>query len=76
MHDGDRVAVCHPEFLEDLQYWVETDRRTARRLLEIVHAVLKDPTAQSDLERKSFDRSISLASSSRTASKTARRFPA
>lgn len=43
MHDGDRVAVCHPEFLEDLQYRVETDRRAARRLLEIVHEVLKDP---------------------------------
>jgi toxin YoeB len=43
MCDGDRVAVCHPEFLEDLQHWVETDRRTAKRLLELVRAILKDP---------------------------------
>lgn len=43
MREGDRVAVCHPEFLEDLQQWVETDRKTARRLLELVRAVLKDP---------------------------------
>jgi toxin YoeB len=43
MRDGDRVAVCHPEFLEDLQYWVRTDRRTAKRLLQLVQAVLEDP---------------------------------
>ena len=38
-----RVAVFHPEFLEDLSYWVETERRTAKRLLELVKAVLRDP---------------------------------
>ena len=50
-----REAVCHPEFLEDLQHWIETDRRharqnprrtarrTARRLLELMKAVLRDP---------------------------------
>jgi len=43
MRDDDRVAVCHPEFLEDLQYWVRTDRRTAKRLLQLVQAVLEDP---------------------------------
>lgn len=43
MREGERVAVCHPEFLEDLQYWIRTDRRTAKRLLELVQAVLKDP---------------------------------
>ncbi|MFM7547427.1 MAG: Txe/YoeB family addiction module toxin [Cyanobacteriota bacterium] len=36
-------AVCHPEFLEDLQHWVETHRRTARRLLELMKAILRDP---------------------------------
>ncbi|MDR3068835.1 MAG: Txe/YoeB family addiction module toxin [Cellulomonas sp.] len=36
--------VCHPEFLEDLLYWVTTDRRTARRLLELVKATLRDPS--------------------------------
>jgi len=41
--EASRLAVCHPEFLEDLRHWVETDRRTARRLLELVEAVLRDP---------------------------------
>ena len=46
-----REALCHSEFLEDLQHWIETDRRharqnhrrTARRLLELMKAVLRDP---------------------------------
>ncbi|HBH73816.1 MAG TPA: Txe/YoeB family addiction module toxin [Synechococcales bacterium UBA10510] len=38
-----REAVCHPEFLEDLQHWIETDRRVARRLLDLMKAVLRDP---------------------------------
>ena len=38
-----REAVCHPEILEDLQHWIETDRRTTRRLLELMKAVLRDP---------------------------------
>ena len=38
-----RLALFQPEFLEDLSYWVETDRRTAKRLLELVRAVLRDP---------------------------------
>ena len=42
MHEGERVAVCQPEFLEDLKHWFETDRRTAKRLLELVHATLAD----------------------------------
>jgi toxin YoeB len=40
-----RDAVFHPEFIEDLKYWVQVDRRTARRSLEIVSAVLADPFA-------------------------------
>jgi toxin YoeB len=39
----DRLAVFHPEFREDLRYWVETDRRVALRALEIVEAILRDP---------------------------------
>jgi toxin YoeB len=31
------------EFIEDLRYWVETDRRTAKRLFDIVAAVVRDP---------------------------------
>ena len=38
-----REAVCHPEFLEDLQHWIKTNRRTARRLLELMKAVQRDP---------------------------------
>lgn len=40
---GPRTAVFQPEFLEDLRYRVETDRKTALRALSIVEAVLRDP---------------------------------
>jgi toxin YoeB len=40
-----RLAVFQPEFIEDLRYWVETDRKTALRALVIVEAVLRDPFA-------------------------------
>jgi toxin YoeB len=39
----DRLAVFHPEFREDLRYWVETDRRVALRALDLVEAVMRDP---------------------------------
>ena len=39
----DRLAVFHPEFREDLRYWVENDRRVALRALDIVEAVLREP---------------------------------
>lgn len=38
-----REAVFHPEFREDLRYWVETDRKIALRILDLVEAVLRDP---------------------------------
>lgn len=38
-----REAVFHPEFCEDLRYWVETNRRTALRTLTLVEAILRDP---------------------------------
>jgi toxin YoeB len=38
-----RVAVCHPEFLEDLAHWIDTDRRAARRVLDLMDATLADP---------------------------------
>ena len=40
---ADREAVFHPEFRQDLRHWVETDRKTALRILELVDAVLRDP---------------------------------
>ena len=38
-----REAVFHPEFRQDLRHWVETDRKTALRILELVEEVLRDP---------------------------------
>ncbi|HEX4133160.1 MAG TPA: Txe/YoeB family addiction module toxin [Bryobacteraceae bacterium] len=44
MNRGDkRVAVFQPEFLDDLRYWVKSDRKTAVRILDLVDAVLRDP---------------------------------
>ena len=40
-----RLAVFHPEFLDDLRFWVRNDRRTALRALDIVEATLRDPFA-------------------------------
>jgi len=42
---GERDAVFHREFRQDLRYWAETDRKTALRLFELVEAVLRDPFA-------------------------------
>lgn len=38
-----RLAVFQPEFRDDLQYWVRTDRKLALRVLDIAEAVLRDP---------------------------------
>lgn len=40
---ADREAVFQPEFRQDLRHWIETDRKTALRILELVEAVLRDP---------------------------------
>jgi toxin YoeB len=37
-----RVAVFHQEFLEDLRFWVDTNRKIALRALDLVDAVLRD----------------------------------
>jgi toxin YoeB len=37
-----REAVFQPEFIEDLKYWVEVDRKTALRVLALVEAILRD----------------------------------
>ena len=39
----EREAVFHPEFREDLRYWVEVDRQVALRAFDLVEAVLRDP---------------------------------
>ena len=38
-----RDAVFQPEFLEDLRYWVETDRKTALRAFNLIEAIMRDP---------------------------------
>src|SRR5262245_28273014 len=40
---GRRIAIFSPEFRGDLRHWVQVDRRTALRLLDIVDAVMRDP---------------------------------
>ena len=40
---AERVTVFHPEFRQDLRYWVETNHRVALRVLDLVEAVMRDP---------------------------------
>ena len=40
---AERDAVFQPEFREDLRYWVETDRRVALRVFDLVDAIMRDP---------------------------------
>jgi toxin YoeB len=38
-----RDAVFHPEFREDLQYWVKTNRKVALRAFDMIEAIMRDP---------------------------------
>lgn len=38
-----RDAVFQQEFREDLRFWVETERRTALRILTLIEAIMRDP---------------------------------
>ena len=40
-----RVAVLQDECREDLRYWVDTNRKMALRLLDLMEAVMRDPYA-------------------------------
>jgi len=40
-----REAVFQPEFVEDLRFWVKTDRKVALRLFDLIEAILRDPFA-------------------------------
>ena len=42
---GRRTAVIQDECLEDLPYWVDTNRKMALRVLDLMDAVLHDPHA-------------------------------
>jgi toxin YoeB len=39
----DREAVFHPEFRDDLRYWVKADRKVALRALDLIEAIIRDP---------------------------------
>jgi len=39
----EREAIFHPEFRQDLRYWVENDRKVPLRAFELVEGVLRDP---------------------------------
>ena len=38
-----RRCLFHSDFLEDMEYWINTDRRMALRLLRIVRETLRNP---------------------------------
>jgi toxin YoeB len=38
-----RIAVVSTHFCEDLRRWIETDRKTALRVLDLVTAILNEP---------------------------------
>lgn len=38
-----KTAVFQSEFLEDLKYWVRTDRKTALRIFDLMEGILRDP---------------------------------
>lgn len=40
---GEREAVFHLEFRQDLRYWVEADRKVAIRAFELIEGILRDP---------------------------------
>ena len=38
-----REVVFQSQFLLDLRYWIQTERKTALRVLDLIEAVLRDP---------------------------------
>ncbi len=38
-----RTLVVQPECLEDLRYWIDTNRKVALRLLDLINAAHRDP---------------------------------
>ena len=39
----ERIPVFQPEFIEDLTYWVEVDRKIALKILKLVNQILREP---------------------------------
>ena len=40
----ERAAVFQPEFVQDLRFWVKSERSVAVRVLDLVEAVMRDPS--------------------------------
>ena len=40
---SEREAIFHPEFREDLRYWVGTDRKVALRAFDLIEAIMREP---------------------------------
>lgn len=43
MSKKEYLAVFDPLFIEDLRYWVETDRKIALKTFDLIEAILRDP---------------------------------
>ena len=41
--NSERVTVFHPEFREDLKFWVKTDRKIALKVFDLIEAIIRDP---------------------------------
>ncbi len=39
----ERESVFHPEFREDLRYWVATERKIALRAFVLIEDIMRDP---------------------------------
>lgn len=39
----DKLSVFSPEFLEDLAFWINVERKTTSKTLELVNHVMRDP---------------------------------
>jgi toxin YoeB len=38
-----REGIFDPNFLQDLSFWIENNRRVALRIMDLVEAILRDP---------------------------------
>jgi toxin YoeB len=39
----DRYLVFDPDLLEDLEFWITTNRKVALKILELIEAIRRDP---------------------------------
>jgi toxin YoeB len=40
---AEREAIFHAEFRQDLRHWINTDRKVALRIVELIEAVMREP---------------------------------